>query len=62
MPRPAPTPEKMTTAQAVAEIQPDPTDLDTQVEALVRRHTCGAVIDAAWAAASRIFRPNGRTA
>lgn len=38
---------------------PDPNDkrtaLDKAVEALVRQHTSGAVIEAAWAAAHRIF-------
>ena len=33
------------------------TELDAAVEALVAAHTCGAVIDAAWAAAHRLFRP-----
>lgn len=32
-------------------------ELDTAVEDLVRRYTCGSVIDAAWAAAHRIFHP-----
>jgi hypothetical protein len=33
------------------------TELDSAVEALVRQHTSGAVIDAAWAAAHRLFQP-----
>jgi hypothetical protein len=42
------------TAQA-----PGLSDLDRAVEQLVRQHTSGAVIDAAWAASARIFRPHG---
>jgi hypothetical protein len=34
-------------------------DLDRAVEALVAAHTCSAVLDATWAAAHRLFRPNG---
>jgi hypothetical protein len=34
------------------------TPLESAVEALVAAHTCGAVIDAAWAAAPRLFNPN----
>jgi hypothetical protein len=37
-------------------------ELNRAVEDLVRQHTCGAVIDAAWAAAHRLFRPNQRIA
>jgi len=33
--------------------------LDCTVEALVAEHGCGSVIDAAWAASARIFRPQG---
>ena len=33
------------------------TPLESAVEALVAAHTCGAVIDAAWAAAHRLFHP-----
>lgn len=33
--------------------------LDRAVEALVREHTSGAVIDAAWSASKRIFNPTG---
>jgi hypothetical protein len=47
---PAPTPVKDDGLSA----------LDRAVEALVREHTSGAVIDAAWAAARRTFRPVNR--
>lgn len=48
-PRPAPTPAK-----------DGLTPLDRAIEALVREHTSGSVIDAAWAAARRIFQPVSR--
>jgi hypothetical protein len=34
--------------------------LDRAVEALVRQHSSGAVIDAAWEASKRLFRPGAR--
>jgi hypothetical protein len=70
--RPAPTPEIaaigtgpthiMQAAEAVAEIQraaaePELPELDRAIEALVARYTCGSVIDAAWEASHRLFRP-----
>lgn len=33
------------------------TELDRTIEALVRLHTCGDVIDAAWSASARLFKP-----
>lgn len=51
-PGPAPTPEKPPAAPGLP-------DLDVQVEALVLRYTCGAVIDAAWAASAHLFKPQG---
>jgi hypothetical protein len=33
--------------------------LDQIVEELVREHSSGAVIDAAWSAGKRLFHPNG---
>jgi hypothetical protein len=59
-------PHTITTAQAVAEIEtaahaPEPS-LGAAVEALVARYTCGAVIDAAWAAGAKLHPWKGRTA
>jgi len=49
---------RATTAAPVAAIaQPQASELDSQVEDLVRRYTSGAVIEAAWEAAHRIFQP-----
>jgi hypothetical protein len=52
-------PTRTITAEAIAEIQhaaagPELADLDRAVEALVKRYTCGSVIDAAWAASGRL--------
>ena len=77
--RPAPAPEvtaigtgpthTLTTAEAVEEIQraadtPEPPELDRAVEALVKRYTCGSVIDASWAASERLhpWKPKGGAA
>jgi len=56
----------LTTAEAVEEIQraadtPEPPELDRAVEALVKRYTCGSVIDASWAASERLhpWKPKG---
>jgi len=38
--------------------QPQASELDAAVEDLVRRYSSGAVIEAAWEAAHRIFHPN----
>ena len=50
-------------AAVVAEIQATTREplskLDQVVEQLVREHSSGAVIDAAWAAGKRLFRPQG---
>jgi hypothetical protein len=51
--RKSPAAKNKPTSQA----EPELSELDRAVEALVRQHTSGAVIDAAWAAAHRIFRP-----
>lgn len=67
-PAPAPPPKvqpirKARTPAARPTSTPDPsglTDLDRTIEALVRQHTSGAVIDAAWSAAKRIFHPEAR--
>jgi hypothetical protein len=51
-------------AAVVAEIQATTREalskLDQIVEQLVREHSSGAVIDAAWAAGARIFAPQGK--
>lgn len=55
-PKPAPPPKP---APVTPPARPDArTTLDCAVEQLVAEYTCGAVIDAAWAAAHRLFRPN----
>jgi hypothetical protein len=36
------------------------TGLDRTIEAVIRQHTSGAVIDVAWAAAHRLFQPANR--
>jgi hypothetical protein len=48
---------RRTTVAAIRDTtsQAELTDLDKAVEALVRQHSSGAVIDAAWSAAHRIF-------
>jgi hypothetical protein len=45
---------------APAKASPELSALDKAVEALVRQHSSGAVIDAAWEAAQRIFHPGRR--
>jgi hypothetical protein len=45
------------TAQADSQAAGGLTELDRAVEQLVRAHSSGAVIDAAWSASARIFRP-----
>jgi hypothetical protein len=58
-PQPAPPPPPARPAPAEPPARPDTrTTLDCAVETLVAEYTCGAVIDAAWAAAHRLFRPN----
>jgi hypothetical protein len=58
---PARNPNAATTKPPAAQTGPASglTDLDRAIETLVSAHTCGAVIDAAWSAAHRLFRPNG---
>lgn len=55
--RPAAAPQAEPPTPAAA---PELPSLDAQVEALVARYTCGSVIDAAWAASARLFRPGQR--
>jgi 3-oxoacyl-ACP reductase-like protein len=59
--RPAPKPEPAPArppAPAAARPAPQLTGLEMAVEQLVAEYTCGAVIDAAWEAAHRLFKPN----
>jgi hypothetical protein len=48
-----------TAAAPASQAPPELPGLDAAVEALVRQHTAGAVIDAAWAASARLFKPQG---
>jgi hypothetical protein len=54
---PSPQPDKVSEVSETSE-----TSLDAAVEALVARYTCGAVIDAAWAAGAKLHPWKGRTA
>jgi hypothetical protein len=54
-PPPAPNPAPVATATRPG---PQLAGLDMAVEQLVREYSSGAVIDAAWAAAHRLFSPN----
>jgi hypothetical protein len=42
--------------------QPQASDLDAAVEALVKRYGCGSVIDAARDASHRLFKPGQKRA
>ena len=62
-PRPKPARVRKPAHQPAPEpAEPGLSELDRAVEKLVRKYTCGSVIDAAWDASHRIFNPQKRGA